>query len=181
MLRVDGLLPRRSGQLPVGVRLLALILLLMLLGCFSNLVHGSCLVCLVVVGCALLAGYLVFPSTAGAAKCYSRLLQDPAREAAAAKTEAAFNKINYYDNMRDAKRLLSQIILPSQKVLIVVDTPTSKSRTPLAIIDSITDVIKTLGVTKYRILVPEGTRMDLAVAVQNKMTVGMAQETILKF
>lgn len=56
------------------------------------------------------------------------LEHDPTREAAKSKTEAAMSKFAYYTKWEQFDDALPSLIMPQQKLLIMVDAPTSKVR-----------------------------------------------------
>ena len=74
---------------------------------------------------------------------------DPVATAAAAKTELALSALNYYTSWTEAAETLNHSVLPTWKVLMLLDAPTSKSKCVSKLIDQLATLSKTLG-TKNR-------------------------------
>ena len=53
---------------------------------------------------------------------------DPVATAAAAKTELALSALNYYTSWTETAETLNHSVLPTSKVLMLLDAPTSKSK-----------------------------------------------------
>ena len=107
--------------------------------------------------------------------------KDPIKEAALEKVEGAMAKLNVYSDVDRLETALVQTLMPTHKLFIMVDAPTSRSRVALALLDRVAALLTKATAKKFRVAVPVGARLDLLVAVQNKLTVlfqGLPQYTV---
>ena len=96
---------------------------------------------------------------------------DPLLETAATKADVEMSKHQVYNPTGDWVNQICSQVMPSQKAVILVDAPTSKSRVVMDHLDKVGDMAKVLTARRYRIVVPVGKRLDLLSSVENKMQV----------
>ena len=103
---------------------------------------------------------------------------DPVATAAAAKTELALSALNYYTSWTEAAETLNHSVLPTSKVLLLLDAPTSKSKCVSKLIDQLATLSKTLCTKKQKLVVVTGSRLDHSSAAYNKLQLCFASYTI---
>lgn len=123
-------------------------------------------------------------STTAGVLCGSTPVEDSARAAASAKVDGMMSRFTFYKDMSELTNVLKATLLPTDKVVFLVDCPTSKAKVLVEHIVAIGAFLQTQGhgsgalgsaghrpgtPLKARILVPCHSRMDLAVAVMNTL------------
>ena len=81
------------------------------------------------------------------------------------------NKLNYYGTVEELQASIVGQVLPTQKVFAIVDAHTSKARIPLSLLEALAKVLQAVTSGKVRLAVTAGTRLDLLVAIMNKIQV----------
>ena len=107
--------------------------------------------------------------------------EDSALAAAKTKTEAAFGCISFYPTFAELSAYLTRILVPTEKLIFLIDFMTSKARVPLNQLEMIGAFLKVHGHTtpqkpgvspaKCRIFVLTGARHDLVSAIEAKLAV----------
>ena len=101
----------------------------------------------------------------------SMLVSDPIADAASAKVDVDLARHQVYDPASDWANSIRGQLMPSQKVAILVDAPTSKIRVLADHLDKVSLMCKSWTVQRYRVLIPVGSRLDLLSTVDTKMRV----------
>jgi hypothetical protein len=94
---------------------------------------------------------------------------DLAEERATSKTELALSKLNYYRDVTQLKESLMSTLMPSSKVFLLIDVPTSMTKVAMRLCDQIVAVTKSLPTKKFKVAVSVGTRLELASIVFTKL------------
>ena len=94
---------------------------------------------------------------------------DLAEERAISRTDVALSKLNYYRDMPQLQQALMSTIMPSSKVFLLVDAPTSKSKVALRLCEQMGALTKSLPTKKFKVAVSVGTRLELASSVYTKL------------
>ena len=96
---------------------------------------------------------------------------------AAAKTELALTGLNSYKSWQEAHETLNHSVMPTSKVLLIVDAPTSKAKTVTKMIEQLEAVSKTLSTKKQKFVVITGSRLELSSAAFNKLELSFPSNT----
>ena len=99
---------------------------------------------------------------------------DPIREIALGRAELAMSSINYYDDISALAAIVPAVIMPTHKVLIHLDVPTSKIKIAGRLLTEVESLCKLLPTKKYKVIVNCGSRVDYFAAVHARMEVGFA-------
>ena len=94
---------------------------------------------------------------------------DPLDEKAKGKTDMALTKLSYYDSGDDMLKILPSVVMPSHRVLVLIDAPTSKSKVVVKLIDQAAATLKCLSSKQCKVAVSVGNRPDLFAAVNSKL------------
>ncbi len=100
--------------------------------------------------------------------------------AAAAKTEVALSTVNYYASWPEVIETVSHTTMPTSKLLLLVDAPTSKSKILLKMIDQLAGISKIVTSKKIKVLVNAGTRIDLCASASNKLALAFPSYNVFK-
>ncbi len=93
---------------------------------------------------------------------------DPLREKTDNKVVAAMGSLNYYSSIQALTESIAGIVMPTQKVLVLIDAPTSKVKVLSALLDKTAALVKTLTTKRIKIVTTVGSRLDLNSAIYNK-------------
>ena len=96
---------------------------------------------------------------------------DPVKAVVSNRVEAAMSKINIYDTLDSLTQCLVAQVVSSQKIVILVDAPTSRSRVLMTLLDWVGEFLSKCPSKLVRVLVPCGGRLDLLSAANVRLTV----------
>ena len=101
--------------------------------------------------------------------------EDPVRVVAKSKTDIELSQIAYYREWQELHKDLLAAVLPQQRLVALVAAPTSKPKIVLKNIDQAVSLFTSLSTKRVKLVVPVGKRLDLAAAVQTKLTTSLPQ------
>lgn len=90
---------------------------------------------------------------------------DPLKELAISKAELALQNLTYSESLQALEPQLSSILLPSSRVFVLIDAPTSKSQVATRLCQQVAAFVKCLPTTKVRVAFHTGTRLTMASVV----------------
>ena len=99
-------------------------------------------------------------------------IEDPVKTKAMSLSQPDLNRISMHvDNLDTFTKEVTSRVLPSQKVIFVVDCPTSKAKVVLAMIERVAAIVNDLAMHRYIMLIPVGHRFDLLNAVTGNVKI----------
>lgn len=102
---------------------------------------------------------------------------DPIMEAALAKTDVALSTLTSYESIADAFSAVESSLVPSSRLLIFIDVPTSKPKILLKLVEQAAGLTKALPTKRVKVVVSTGGRISLAATALNKLTVDLPNFT----
>ena len=94
---------------------------------------------------------------------------DPFEEVACAKTDMALTKLSYYESGNALLKTLPTVVMPSHRLVVMIDAPTSKAQIVVKLIDSAAATVKASPCKNWKVVVSVGSRPDLFACVNSKM------------
>ncbi len=95
--------------------------------------------------------------------------QDPVLEEAKRLTEITLDRVTLYGEAAKMEGDIAAQVGDGQKVLVLVDAPTSKPKVVLSLLETVGGLVKSLATQRVRVLMTASSRLDLLLAGVNKM------------
>ena len=99
--------------------------------------------------------------------------EDPLHGEALKKTDAFLARVNFYESEYHLLDQLKSSVQAQQRLVILVDAPTSKVMVPCALLDRVVTVVNAVKTQRITIMAFAGPRLDLLSALATKLKISL--------